>query len=200
MSADDLDGGDTHALLMEAAYHTLCDYGYADFSLRKVAAEAEKSRGLVHYHFDSKDDLLASLLDHLIREFESRFDGDGADRPIERLRAVLEWVAFGPELEGRDGDAYFTALFELRAQAPYDDELRKRLTRNYEAVRNRCADAIRTGVEDGEFEAVDPERTAAFLVSAVDGARNAELTLDADGTREAALAAIEEFVFDVLVE
>lgn len=200
MSADDPDGGDTHARLMEAAYHTLCDHGYADFSLRKVAAEAGKSRGLVHYHFDSKDDLLASLLDYLVREFESRFDGDESDRPIDRLRDVLAWVAFGPELEGRDGDAYFTALFELRAQAPYDHDLRERLTRNYETVRDRCADAIRAGVEGGDFEAADPERTAAFLVSAVDGARNTELTLDADGTREAALASIEEFVSDVLVQ
>jgi AcrR family transcriptional regulator len=58
---------------MEATYYTRCENGCTGLSLRKVAEEAEKSRGLVHYHYDSKSDLLASLLDYLVERFEVRF-------------------------------------------------------------------------------------------------------------------------------
>ena len=183
---------------MEAAYHTLCEHGYAGFSLRKVAAEAGKSRGLVHYHFDSKDDLLASLLEYLVGAFEARFEPESGESSIDRLDALLSWVAFGPEVASRDGEAYFTALFELRAHAPYDDAIRARLTRNFETIRDRCAEVIEAGIDDGELRRVDPDRTATFLVTAVDGARNTELTLDVDDAVAATLDAIERFVFETM--
>ena len=189
---------DTQSLLVEAAYHTLCEYGYAEFSLRKVADDAGKSRGLVHYHYESKNDLLASLLDYLIGRFEDRFEESAGTSAIERLDDVLDWVAFGPALFGRDGRDYFTAIFELRAQAPYDDALRERLTRNYETVRDRIATVIRTGIDHGELVAVEPRTTATFIVVSVDGARNTDLTMDTDGTVETTLSAIEEFVFESL--
>lgn len=194
----DASASDTEAVLLEAAYHTLCDHGYADFSLRKVAAEAGMSRGLVHYHYDSKEDLLVSLLEALVASFEDRFESMTDAPATDRLDALLEWVAFGPTVAGRDGEDYFTAIFELRARAPYDPAIRGRLTRNYETVRDRCAAIVADGVDAGEFRAVDPAQTATFLVTAVDGARNAELTLDVDGAVAATLAAVDRFVFDSL--
>jgi AcrR family transcriptional regulator len=189
---------DTHSLLMEAAYHTLCEHGYAEFSLRKVAAEADKSRGLVHYHYDSKTDLLVSLLDYLIGRFEDRFEDRPTQSAVDRLDDVLEWVAFGPRLFGRDGDAYFTAIFELRAHAPYHDALCERLTQNFETVRDRVAAVIEAGIDDGEFVPVEPLPTATLLVVAVDGARNTDLTMNTEETVDATLSAIETFVFDSL--
>jgi AcrR family transcriptional regulator len=196
MAVDDPpDDTDTRSALLRAAYHTLCDHGYGAFSLRKVAAEADMSRGLVHYHYDSKSDLLVSLLEFLIDRFEARFEDPAGRSALDRLDAVLEWVAFGPSIFGRDGRDYFTAIFELRAQAPYDDRLRARLTANYETVRDRLAAIVREGVDDGDLAAVDPTTTATFLVTAVDGARNADLTMTTDGTVETSLSAIEQFVF-----
>jgi len=197
-SEDHSRDGDTRSILLEAAYHTLCEHGFAEFSLRKVATQAGKSRGLVHYHFDSKTDLLTSMLDYLIGQFEARFDDAGDRTAIERLDDILEWIAFGPALFGRDGDDYFTAIFELRAQAPYDEAIRDRLTRNYETVRDRIATVIETGIDDGELVEVDPRSTATFIVTAVDGARNTDLTLDSDETVETTLSAIEQFVFESL--
>ncbi|WP_396612831.1 TetR/AcrR family transcriptional regulator [Haloferax sp. S1W] len=189
---------DTQSLLMEATYHTLCEYGYAEFSLRKVADEAGKSRGLVHYHYESKNDLLASLLDSLIERFEARFEDSEGTSAIQRLDNILDWVAFGPALFGRDSRDYFMAIFELRAQAPYDEAIRERLTRNYETVRSRVAAVIQAGIDDGELVPVDPQSTATFIVVSVDGARNTDLTLDTDEAVETTLTAIEEFVFESL--
>lgn len=189
---------DTRTVLIEAAYHTLCEHGYAEFSLRKVADEADMSRGLVHYHFESKIDLLVSLLEYLVGRFEARFEAPEADAALDRLDEILEWVAFGPSLFGRDGDDYFMAILELRAQAPYEDAIRTRLTRNFETVRDRIASVIQSGIENGQLVAADPEQTATFVLAAVDGARNADLTMATDGTVDVALTAIDRFVFDAL--
>jgi AcrR family transcriptional regulator len=199
MSSEESDAdGDTQTVLMRAAYHTLCDHGFAEFSLRKVAQESGKSRGLVHYHFDSKTDLVVSLLDYLVGQFESRFSEVEAGDAMDRLDDVLEWVAFGPELFGRSGDDYFTAILELRLRAPYDVAIRDRLTENYEIVVERIADIIRAGIDAGEFRHVDPVATATFVVVAVDGARNTDLTMGTDGTVETTLSAIETYVFESL--
>lgn len=40
---------ETHERLMQATYAALCEHGYADLTLRKIAAEFEKSRGLLYY-------------------------------------------------------------------------------------------------------------------------------------------------------
>lgn len=191
------DGGDTHELLMKATYRALADDGYDALSLRAVADRADKSRGLVHYHFDSKSDLVTSLLDYLLVRLEGDVESSVWSDPEAALRSVLERVGYGPA----DGDpeAYYRALFALRGQAPFDAEIRERLTRNYGVLVDRVAAILEAGVEDGTFSDVDPTATAVFLIVAVDGARTTELALDADDTREQVFTALERLVFPHLL-
>lgn len=192
--ADDLD---TYDRFMRATYRVLSEEGYSGLSMRAIAAESGMSRGLVHYYFDSKQDLVTSLLEYLIERFGAYASALSARDPRARLDALLDWIAFGPE----DGEAYFLAVFELRAQAPYDEELRAILTQNYRRAVEACAEAIREGVESGVFRDVDPRRTAVLLVNAVDGARNADLTLDVTDARATVMAGLERHVVaDILAD
>lgn len=189
---------DTHAVLMEATYRTLATQGYDGLTMRAVAEKAEKSRGLLHYHFDDKDDLVYSLLDHLLDRMTASIRDPETDDPVDELRRILEWIAYGPDREPSGDDDYFLAILALRARAPYDDEIRRRLTRNYQQVVGECAEVIAEGIDDGAFRPVDAEETAAFLVTAVDGARNTDLTLDGTDARSVALAAIDRYVVPAL--
>lgn len=188
---------DTHAVLMEATRGTLAAAGYEGLTMRAVADRAGKSRGLLHYHFESKDDLVRSLLDHLLEGMTTGMRDPEAGDPLRELRRVLEWNAYGPSREPDDDD-YFRAIFALRARAPFDDEIRRRLTRNYRRVVAECAAVIAEGVDDGTFRPVDPDETAAFLVTAVDGARNADLTLDDTDARRVAFRAFDRYVVPAL--
>ena len=99
-SNDPPPGSETQSRPVEATCHTRCENECAGLSLRKVAEEAEKSRGLVHCHYDSKSDLLASLLDYLVERFEVRFgepegasaldDGALRERPAD-VRGFGDW-------------------------------------------------------------------------------------------------------------
>jgi len=49
--------------LRQAALELMIERGIAELSLKEVGNRAGYSRGIVHYHFGSKDDLLAHLLE-----------------------------------------------------------------------------------------------------------------------------------------
>jgi TetR/AcrR family transcriptional repressor of bet genes len=74
------------AQILSAFARVLADHGYAGATIAAVAAEADIAPGLVHHHFDSKDDLLGALLQDLIRAFRKRVqhqeDGEGKDDPL----------------------------------------------------------------------------------------------------------------------
>ena len=69
----------THAFARVLAVH-----GYAGATIARVAAEAGVAPGLVHHHFEGKDDLLASLLGMLLADFRKRASlRESTEHPLE---------------------------------------------------------------------------------------------------------------------
>jgi AcrR family transcriptional regulator len=155
--------------IMAAARSALCSHGYADLTMQAIADETELSKAALHYHFDSKHDLLVAVLDHLYEDFTDRVGDPPGETPAERLTAFIEGVLTPPEPDASEG--FGTALLELAAQAPYDDAIRERLERFDAFVYERCRAYVAAGVADGTFRDVDPDTTARFLVTTIHGAR-----------------------------
>ena len=166
---------DSHAEIMDATYRALCEQGYANLTMADIAEELGKSTSLLHYHYDTKRDLLAAFLEHIVEEFEDKlaeFDGEG---PLERLESLLDMFVFSAE--DADRREFHLAILELRAQVPHEDAYREPFLHSEEAVRTAIADTIREGIEAGDFEEADPEETAALVFAAMDGARARQITL-----------------------
>lgn len=67
--------------ILNAFARVLADHGYAGATISAVAAEAEVAPGLIHHHFENKEELLAALLQDLVLRFRRRihdhaFEGD----------------------------------------------------------------------------------------------------------------------------
>jgi AcrR family transcriptional regulator len=79
--------------LIEATLDVIARRGYAGTTLAEVAKAAGLSAGIVNFHFETKEKLLAETLKALADEYRSRWQkalGDSAGRhPAERLEAVL---------------------------------------------------------------------------------------------------------------
>lgn len=60
----------------------LATHGYARATIARVASEAGVAPGLVHHHFDSKEDLLLSLVDSLLARFRERVGRRSAGDPV----------------------------------------------------------------------------------------------------------------------
>lgn len=88
--------------ILDAAARRFLDQGYAETSVRDIAAEVGVKAASIYYHFESKDELLATILD------------EGIDRITATVREALDGVATADPGErlGAAIAAHLTALFE----------------------------------------------------------------------------------------
>jgi len=157
--------------IMDGVYHALRAHGYADLTMQDIADECSKSKSLLHYHYDTKEDLLVAFLEHIITDSAERIEAHADDPATERLVAFIGWFVFGPD--AADREAFHIALLELRTQGPFNDRIREQLDRSDRVLRGTVADILESGIEEGVFRDVDVEETAALLVATLDGARTA---------------------------
>ena len=179
--------------IMEATYRALCAHGYASLTMQDIADETDLSKAALHYHYDSKHDLLVSFLDYLYAEFTDRVRAPAGATPTERLETFIDEVLVPPEPDEDERVAFGTAMLELKAQAPYDEDVRERLERFDSFLHDQARTVIADGVETGEFRPVDPDDTARFLVTVLDGAGTKRVSVgqDTDCTRRMLHAYVE---------
>lgn len=129
--------------IIESTIRTLARRGYARTTLTEVARTAGLSHGLVLFHFQTKEGLLAETLAFLAEEYrqnwQAALDAAGPD-PAGQLQALIDadfadvictpdrlaaWCAFWGEAQsrpmyqescGEKDDAYNTALEEICAR------------------------------------------------------------------------------------
>jgi AcrR family transcriptional regulator len=93
--------------ILDAASRIFGRDGYQGASMGAVAKEAGVSKGLLHYHFESKEHLLIEAQRAVLRQIHRRF--------LERARAGDRGL-----LAALDAmDALWEALTDLEAQAPF---------------------------------------------------------------------------------
>jgi len=185
--------------ILDATFAALCKHGYADLTMQSIADEFSKSKSLLHYHYDSKEDLIVTFMEHLLEGFLSEFEDDSDADPLDQLVRMAEIVVEGNE-EGDEPDDVHMALLGLRAQAPYDEAIREQLVRNDRHIRDAIADIVREGIEQGQFrEDVDPEQFAVVFRSAIEGAQSHDVILGDDAPTETALAGVKTLLLERLI-
>jgi len=159
----------TRAAIMEATFEALSKHGYADLTIQTIADEFDKSKSLLYYHYETKDDLLGDFLGFVLEEFGAQVEADEEADPETRLWTVIE-LLLPPDLdEDEEARRLRTALFELRMQAPYDEAYADRFAATDERMVAVVESVLEAGVEEGVFD-VDPGTGAELLVDAVTGA------------------------------
>jgi AcrR family transcriptional regulator len=88
------------AQLIDSTIETLAARGFARTTLTEVAKAAGLSHGLVLFHFETKEKLLAETLNFLAEEYRQNWQ-DALDRvgddPVEQLNALIE-ADFNPAI------------------------------------------------------------------------------------------------------
>ncbi|QHS16540.1 TetR/AcrR family transcriptional regulator [Halopenitus persicus] len=163
--------------ILEATYRALCRHGYADLTIKDIAAEADRSTASVHYYFDDKQTLFVEFLEYLYDRYTAQLAAIDGDTARDRLAALLETVLADDETG--TGLEFRTAMLEVTAQAPYDDAIRARLAAFDDVLFDRIRAIIEDGIDRGEFDAtVDPTVATEFLVTAVSGAYTRQVAMD----------------------
>ncbi|MFC7135787.1 TetR/AcrR family transcriptional regulator [Halobaculum litoreum] len=165
------DRSEVETLIMEATYRALTEHGYADLTVAHIAEEFEKSKSLLYYHYDSKDDLIAGFLGFAGDHFLAMLDAAEreADDPLDRLRAFVD-IYLAAEVDD-EMTAAQRAMIDLRAQAVSEPRFRAEFDRIDAHIRDRLAEAVADGVADGTIDDdADPEAVATWLLAALTGA------------------------------
>jgi len=169
--------GDTHDAIMGATYHALCKHGYAHLTMQDIADEFDKSRSLLHYHYDTKEELMLSYVDHSTGWIRRRLEESDTEDPLERLAEFLDGLVIEPGQEERE--TFALALTELRVQAAHDQRFREKLDAQYEENVNAVADIIADGADEGVLRAVDPHEVGEIMYTSMFGASMYQVTLGA---------------------
>ncbi len=155
--------------VLEAAIATLADKGYAHTSVGDIAERAGMSKGSVHYHFESKDDLLAHVLHVCIARIgepvRAAWDRPGVSS-IERIAAAIGALRetrddLGPEMR---------VLVNLMAQAVHDEQLRSPIATAMRQERETLHGALTDSLAElGVVPVVAPELILRLLMALLDG-------------------------------
>jgi TetR/AcrR family transcriptional regulator, transcriptional repressor of bet genes len=110
-------------LLAESALTTLGELGYANTSLRDIAANSPFTHGMVHYYFRDKTELITYCVRYYKARCVHRYDG--VVRDSENADDLV--VGFADKLVGTivDEAPMHRLWYDLRTQAMFDPALRE---------------------------------------------------------------------------
>src|SRR4051794_3681540 len=160
---------DARTRILSAAAECLVRDGLAKVRMAGIAQAAGVSSGLLHYHFDTKEQLFAEVLTYS-HEVSSRLNAQvmqgAGDKPAERLSTFLDrCLPSDPQLA--DEWLLWQELALLCVRQP---ELAKVGAELYEDLYSTVADIIDEGVTSGDFRpAFDARMVAETAVSLCDG-------------------------------
>ena len=154
--------------ILEAAVERIATDGIDDVRIARIAMDAGVSPSLVHYHFESREALLAEALEYSFERAGDVRTEDAAGEPdshAQRLAAMIDQCLPYPGALERD----WILWVELWLRAVRRPELRETAARLYERMHRWFSEAIQAGIAAGEFADTDPDALADRLLAMLDG-------------------------------
>jgi len=187
--------------IMDGLYRALCEHGYAALTMQDIADECGKSKSLLHYHYDTKEDLLVAFLERMLADYEAKMECRAGQPAVDRLVEFVARFVFDPEDTERA--SFHLALLEMRSQGPFNERIRELLVRSDGLLRSTLVEILEDGIEEGTVEPVDTDAVARLIVATLDGARTRQVTVGESGvqyTRTVAEQALSRLVDPILAE
>lgn len=151
--ADDVPHQETRDRLIVAARTVIGRSGLRAARMEDIAAEAGVSRAAVYYHFKSKDDLAAALVDDIFRGLVGTVRSALADGPIEGvIRAAAEF--FGRQV---------TLARLLIAEMPTPVDPEHIMGRHRDELLGLLRERLRVDMKHGRVRVCDTDVAAAAL-------------------------------------
>lgn len=155
------------AQLVEAAFALLSRRGYANFTIKDVAVEAELSTGLVHYYFKNKDELLLTLVKETEKKLQRLFFEavSKAGDPLEWLNIFLD-QAFRLVVDESD---HVAILLDFWSKVNHDDRIKMLSRKLFNNFRKYCSNILELGIEQGKFKDMDVSFMSIMIISMLEG-------------------------------
>ena len=143
--------------------------GYDGASVADIARAARLTPGLVHYHFESKQQILLAALERLVARHLAGLDARLAQAPGDAPAELDAFIDFHLGL-GANADPEARACWILLSgEALREPKVRVELERALEALASRLQRVIADGVEQRAFSCERPAAAASALLAVIQG-------------------------------
>lgn len=183
--------------IVRAMMDVIAERGYAGATIADVARAARLTRGLVHYHFTDKLEILLCVLDELVRTHGMALDArlsSARNNPPRELRHFIDahlalpgrGVAGPPKMFFSEPSAEVRKALRapwipggavavkcwvaIGAEAVREPEVKRAYGSAVRRLTETLAGIVRRGVADGDFRCAQPAVAAAAIMGAILGA------------------------------
>jgi AcrR family transcriptional regulator len=152
-------------VILEVTCQVVIERGFGAIRVVDVADRLGVSTGLIHYHFESKDQLLAEAFQWAAEADLARLHAevDRIGTAVERIERLIRLYA---HIEAEPGWMLWIDGWGEALRDPTLQRISQRLDLEWQQV---LADLLRLGVAAGEFTCADPDAAAWRLTALLDG-------------------------------
>lgn len=153
--------------IVRATVDCITKHGYHNFSMQDVARTAGVSKGIIHYYFLNKDELMMSVLDKVAGDIETVLasEMESTNDARRKFEVFLE-VCFDIV---RNTKEYYQVNMDFWTQINQKEEVRRVIARHYAKFRDSAVNVIRDGINAGIFRQLEPLEYASYVVAVIDG-------------------------------
>jgi AcrR family transcriptional regulator len=155
--------------ILDTARALLFEKGLNATSINQIAKRSEMSVGAIYFYFKDKEELFAALqvegLELLHKTIHKSLDTKST--PEEKVRSIASaYLHFSEKHKN-----YFDVInyFLTSPETIFPPELKNKIDAHGNASISTLTAAIREGIDNGYFKAIDPRRQAIILWSTFNG-------------------------------
>ena len=176
------------AELVTAAAALFAERGVAETAVSDIVRAAGVAQGTFYLYFESKDAIVCAvaeaLIDDMVRRIETALD-DPSHSAVEKLEAMALALV---EINDEPYEIELMSIFHQPDNLAFHDTVTRSIIAR---LMPHLARIIEQGVAEGIFIAEDPERSAWFILGALQGL---ELGFTGTGEVRAAVGQLRAFV------
>lgn len=149
--------------IITCAIDAIAELGYAQASLARIGQRAGISKGVITYHFASKDELMGAVVSEILTAFAAfvRPRMEGEQTAAGELRAFLE--ANAAFLQSHR--THLSALLEIMRYVRSEGDEHKLVQTTAETDVAQLAALLRRGQQQGEFRSFEPTIMAVSILA-----------------------------------
>ena len=153
--------------IVRATVECIIKHGYHNFSMQDVARTAGVSKGIIHYYFLNKDELMMCVLDKVAGDIVRVLGEEmgATTEPWRRMEIFIE-VCFAIV---RNTKEYYQVNMDFWTQINQKEEIRQVIAAHYSKFREAAARVIQHGIDKGAFKKVNASIYGSFVIAVIDG-------------------------------
>jgi AcrR family transcriptional regulator len=153
--------------IVEALFHCLSEKGHEKVTVKDIAEQAGLHYGVIHYYFQSKDEIVSALADSIVSRYEHLL----LDR-VHNVQSASEkiWTSLDFLIDEFIFNRRLNRVFYNLVQMAFENKtVRTALRKQLRAYRGQIADVIEEGIENGEFKRGKKAEIASVMVALIEG-------------------------------